>query len=67
MEKFKATLEEGDIVRVTCDYMNDTDKVAQFGESSHDEMCFFIGYTIGDPPLADCPMLWDPVFAQLFK
>jgi hypothetical protein len=65
MEKFKTSLQEGDRVRVTCNYMNTTDSEAHFGESTHDEMCFFIGYTIGAPPLADCGALWAPVFAQL--
>lgn len=67
MEKFKASLQDGDLVRVTCNYMNTNDMVANFGESTHDEMCFFIGYALGDPPLADCGTLWDPVFAQLLQ
>lgn len=66
MENFKLSLQDGDMVRVTCDYMNTNDGVAEFGESSHDEMCFFIGFAIGDPPLADCPGLWDTVLTKLF-
>jgi hypothetical protein len=67
MENFKLSLQDGDQVRVTCDYQNTTDAVAQFGESSRDEMCFFIGFALGDPPLADCPGLWEPIFAMLNK
>lgn len=67
MEKLNLSLQDGDVVRVTCDYMNTNDTVAQFGESSLDEMCFFIGFAIEDPPLADCPNLWGPILAQLSK
>lgn len=66
MEALKLSLHDGDMVRVTCDYMNTYDAAAQFGESSHDEMCFFIGFAIGDPPLADCPHLWENVLTKLF-
>lgn len=30
--------------RITCDYVNDLDRTVGFGESAHDEMCFFWGY-----------------------
>lgn len=63
MEKVKMTLEAGDLLRVTCDYMNDTDAVVGFGESSNEEMCFFVGFALGDfPAQADCPNLWDALF-----
>jgi hypothetical protein len=67
MEKLTISLKDGDIARVTCDYVNTRDTAAGFGESSLDEMCFFIGFAIGDPPLADCPNLWGPVATQLGK
>lgn len=63
MEKVKISLQTGDVLRVTCNYMNDTDQVAKFGESTHDEMCFFVGFAVGDSPgAADCPNLWDKLF-----
>ena len=65
MEKFKVSLQDGEMVRVTCDYENIHDRVANFGESTLDEMCFFIGFAVGDPPLADCPNLWEPILSQI--
>jgi hypothetical protein len=35
------SLKQGQFVRVTCDYDNTTDNMVTFGESTHDEMCFF--------------------------
>lgn len=61
MEKTKIMLDTNDILRVTCDFkVNSTDKAVSFGESSEDEMCFFVGFALGDSPAqADCPNLWD--------
>jgi hypothetical protein len=61
MEKMKLKLEAGDILRVTCDFnTNPQDKAVSFGESSNDEMCFFVGFALGESPAqADCPNLWD--------
>jgi hypothetical protein len=64
MEKVHMSLAEGDMLRVTCNYLNTTDKKVAFGESSRDEMCFFVAFALGDFPVqADCPNLWDPLFA----
>ena len=63
MEKVQIKLDAGDILRVTCDYMNTTDNRVSFGESSTDEMCFFVGFAAGDfPAQADCPNLWEALF-----
>ena len=35
---------QGDIVRVTCGYDNQLDQTVTFGESTTNEMCFFIGF-----------------------
>jgi len=61
MEKMKLKLEAGDMLRVTCDYKtNSQDTMVGFGESSNDEMCFFVGFALGEAPAqADCPNLWD--------
>jgi hypothetical protein len=61
MEKMKLKLEAGDMLRVTCDYKtNSHDTMVGFGESSTDEMCFFVGFALGEAPAqADCPNLWD--------
>jgi hypothetical protein len=43
--------------------MNNTDKEVGFGESSNDEMCFFVGFALGDAPTqSDCPNLWEALF-----
>lgn len=63
MEKVNLKLEAGDVLRVTCDYMNPTDSVVSFGESTHDEMCFFVGFALGAlPNQAECPNLWEALF-----
>lgn len=60
MEKKLLSLDTGDLLRVTCDYMNTTDREVGFGESSTDEMCFFVGFALGESPAgADCPDLWE--------
>jgi hypothetical protein len=61
MEKMKLKLEAGDMLRVTCDFKtNPGDTVVNFGESSDDEMCFFVGFALGEAPAqADCGNLWD--------
>ena len=49
------TIKEGDAVRVTCSYDNDLDEFVTFGESSTNEMCFFIGFATGaDYQFAGC-------------
>jgi hypothetical protein len=64
MEKTKIKLEAGDKIRVTCDFMTNTsDNEVGFGESTNDEMCFFVGFALGDAPAqADCPNLWEALF-----
>ena len=51
MENLSLSFNAGDHVKVTCNYNNTTDKVITFGESSNNEMCFFIGFATG--PKAD--------------
>jgi hypothetical protein len=51
MEQLTLPINAGDHVKVTCNYNNTTDKIITFGESSNDEMCFFIGFATG--PKAD--------------
>lgn len=67
MENVKYGFAAGDKLRITCDYMNDSDQVAGFGESTHDEMCFLIGFALGDTPAqANCPNLWDGIDLSQF-
>lgn len=49
------TIHQGDKVRVTCVYDNYLDHTVTFGESTTNEMCFFIGFATGaSHPLAGC-------------
>ncbi|HKP57672.1 MAG TPA: hypothetical protein VJV78_13165 [Polyangiales bacterium] len=60
MEKVNIKLEAGDLLRVTCDYLaNPNDTEVTFGESSTEEMCFFVGFVKDGGGQADCPNLWD--------
>lgn len=61
MEKMKLKLSAGDMLRVTCEFKeNPHDTPVTFGESSSDEMCFFVGFALGAAPAqADCGNLWD--------
>jgi hypothetical protein len=40
-------LEAGQIIRNTCTYINSSDDPVVFGESSLDEMCYMVTYTVG--------------------
>jgi hypothetical protein len=49
------TVAQGDTVKVTCGYDNQLDQTVTFGESSTNEMCFFIGFATGaSHELAGC-------------
>jgi hypothetical protein len=41
------SIKAGDTVRVTCGYDNTLDQMVTFGESTTNEMCFFIGFATG--------------------
>lgn len=47
-------LNAGDVARVTCNYENTTDHEVTFGESTSNEMCFFIGFAVGQDRLQSC-------------
>lgn len=49
------TIQTGDVVRVTCAYDNTLDQIVTFGESTTNEMCFFIGFaTDADHQFSGC-------------
>jgi hypothetical protein len=50
----KMNLKTGDMTRVRCTYDNTTDKAVQYGESSLDEMCYFVTYVTPDNGLDGC-------------
>jgi len=39
----------GSHTRVTCAWNNTTDQTVKYGESTHDEMCYFMGFTLNTP------------------
>lgn len=39
----------GSLTRVTCEWNNTTDQTVKYGESTRDEMCYFIGFTLATP------------------
>jgi len=53
-EPVEITLHAGDSARVTCDYDNDTLHDVSFGESTTNEMCFFVGFAVGQNDLRTC-------------
>jgi hypothetical protein len=44
VEPLSLSVKAGDAVRVTCGYNNPSEDVITFGESTTNEMCFFIGF-----------------------
>jgi hypothetical protein len=53
-EPVDITLDKDEHVRVTCDYDNSTDREISFGESTNDEVCFFLGFAVGQNNLRSC-------------
>lgn len=55
MDPLDLTIKAGDAIRVTCDYFNTSKEIVTFGESTTNEMCFFIGFATGPKnTLAGC-------------
>ena len=55
IEDMPLELKQGDHVRVRCEYENSSDQTITYGESSLDEMCYFVGYAVGtDRELDGC-------------
>jgi len=54
VETMAIDLAPGDLARVTCNYDNDTAHEVGFGESTTNEMCFFVGFAVGQDKLQSC-------------
>jgi hypothetical protein len=54
VENVDIQLNPGDKTRVTCNYENTDSKEVTFGESTHNEMCFFIGFALDRDNLSYC-------------
>jgi hypothetical protein len=54
IEPLELELKAGDTTRVTCDYMNTLNQEVTYGESTKNEMCYFIGFAIDRPQQGAC-------------
>ena len=54
IEDLDLTLDKGDMTRVTCSYDNQTPEEVTFGESTHNEMCFFIAFALDRDKITSC-------------
>lgn len=53
-------LEAGDLVQLTCSFDNHHDHEVVFGESSRDEMCYFVMFATGFEGIRTCDNLEEP-------
>jgi len=49
IDSMDMTVEKGTQARLTCSFRNTTSKTVMYGESSFDEMCYLIVFTVGPP------------------
>jgi len=54
IEDFDVTLKAGTHTRTLCSYENTGASTVTFGESSHNEMCFAVGFSLGGGNLGGC-------------
>jgi hypothetical protein len=54
LELLDLKLNAGDVTRVTCNYQNTTDQTITFGESTHNEMCFLVGFAADRESTSGC-------------
>lgn len=54
VELLNMTLNPGDVTRVRCNYDNTRDQTVTFGESTENEMCFFLAFVAGRQGVGGC-------------
>lgn len=54
MESLDLSLSAGDRTRVNCEYENPYDHEITFGESTNNEMCFFVGFAADRDKISGC-------------
>ncbi len=54
IEKLDLTVKAGEITRVRCTFDNTLDEIVRYGESSRNEMCFFVGFAVDQPRQSAC-------------
>ena len=46
IDKVELDIAPGQVTRVTCTFNNTTDQEVGYGESTHNEMCYFVGFAV---------------------
>jgi hypothetical protein len=54
IEPIDLTLAAGDVTRVRCTFDNPMDEAVSYGESTHNEMCYLIGFAVDLPAQSAC-------------
>jgi hypothetical protein len=54
IDKLDLTIAPGDLTRVTCQFTNTRPETVTYGESTKNEMCYFIGFAIDLPQQSAC-------------
>ena len=54
IDKLDVEVAAGDISRVTCTFDNTMDQTVSYGESTRNEMCYFIGFAVDLPSQSAC-------------
>lgn len=54
IDKLELDLSPGDVARVTCTFENSKDQEVTYGESTLNEMCYFVGFAIDLPRQSGC-------------
>jgi hypothetical protein len=61
IDKLDVSIAAGEISRVTCTFTNDKDQTIGYGESTLNEMCYFIGFAIDRPSQSACLEVLPPL------
>jgi hypothetical protein len=62
IDKLAVTLTPGNVTRVTCTFNNTKDQTVSYGESTLNEMCYFIGFAVDLPAQSACLEVIPKVF-----
>lgn len=54
MDMLDLSVSAGQVTRVTCTFDNPTDEVISYGESTNEEMCYFVGFAVDLPGQSAC-------------
>jgi len=54
IDNLDVSIAAGDISRVTCTFNNTKDQVIGYGESTNNEMCYFVGFAVDQPSMSAC-------------